>query len=556
MMLEADNLSLSPTETTEVLHKHLSNLQVELYRRRPDLWLEERFGEDMKTLFWDRYDEYKDHKWDGDPNPFWKMFRQIAINDKYNRFIGIESATSCGKTYVLARLIYWFLDCFEGSTVVTTAPTKQQLETVLWGEIRKAFPKFRRLRPKAEIYNCRIYPEGNGGLNNTDLEDENLNGKWICYGKTAGISANEDSSVHFQGIHAEYLLIVVEECAGVHKAIIKALENTATGDNNYIVAVGNPNSVTDPLHQFCEYDSVTSIRISSLDHPNIVRQKSFIPGAVTESSIDFRKKEYGESSDFYKSRIRGIAPAQSSDSLIRYEWIASCCIFKSQYDELEPIKEDFRSFNAVGIDVANSEEGDKACITWGRGNQLQLIQEFHCKNANDLALNVIKDDDWLISRGKNVYNTEKLKNFGILERHIGVDAVGVGAGTVNTFDDHNINVKSLQGGQDVDAIIKDEATGKPLYTFQSLRSQMYFTFARELQKREIMITISDIVVLNKLIKEATVPKLLSGGTSIAVEGKEHIKKRLGHSPNVLDSAVYWNWVRKDRSGEYVDVMFM
>jgi hypothetical protein len=38
------------------------------------------------------------------------------------------------------------------------------------------------------------------------------------------------------------------------------------------------------------------------------------------------------------------------------------------------------------------------------------------------------------------------------------------------------------------------------------------------------------------------------GTKITIESKEDMKKRLGHSPNMLDSLVYWNWMRKNRTG--------
>lgn len=541
--------NLSQSDRNIILLDYYNEIQLQLYRKRPDLWLRDRFGEDLSLLFWDNHKEYEDHKWDGDRNPFWKMFRQIAVADKNKRFIGIESATSCGKTYVAARLVYWFLDCFQGSTVVTTAPTRQQLETVLWGEIRKAFPKFKKIRPKAEIYNSRIYPEGTGSMNfldESELDDESLKGKWICYGKTAGVSSNEDSSVHFQGIHAEYLLILVEEAAGVNKSVMKAIENTATGDFNYVVALGNPNSVTDTLHTFCQYENVLDIRISALDHPNIVRNLSFIPGAVTESSILFRKKEYGENSLFFKSRIRGIAPTEGSHSLIKFEWIASCCIYKEEYRISGPIEKDVRSYNALGVDVANSEEGDKACLAWGKSNRLMELHEFACKNANDLALNTIYDRSWLMANNRNIYETSRISQYNISQERIGVDAVGVGVATINTYEEHNYRVTSLHGGQIVEALPMDDETNKPLYSFNSLRAQMYFTFAIECQRREFTIEISDQEIANELIKEAVTPKLITSGPSIAIESKDNIKKRLGHSPNKLDAAVYWNWMRKNR----------
>ncbi|MDR3678899.1 MAG: hypothetical protein P4L41_02960 [Flavipsychrobacter sp.] len=47
---------------------------------------------------------------------------------------------------------------------------------------------------------------------------------------------------------------------------------------------------------------------------------------------------------------------------------------------------------AVGIDVANSENGDKACEVWGTGNKCFHVHEFKCPNASNIALNMVYDD--------------------------------------------------------------------------------------------------------------------------------------------------------------------
>lgn len=543
-------MSRNRKEDWNTVYEGLQYYKNLLYQQRPDLWLKDRFGEDPTLLFWDSVDPeaYKNHKWDGDVNPFWKAMKQISDKDPRKKWVGIESATSCGKTYWLARMIYWFLDVFEGSTIITTAPTKQQLENVLWGEIRKGFGKFKKIRPKAELYNLKIWPNGKEIL---DEDDADLNGKWVAYGKTASSSAGDESSVHFQGIHADHLLIVVEEAAGIHPSIITALASTATGDNNHIVCVGNPDNVTDPLHEFCGYLTTLPIRISALDHPNIVRNKSDIKGAITQNSIDFRADEYGVDSHFYKSRVRGIAPKDNVDSLIKYDWIVSCCVHKSEYSDYPEIPVDLGSNNALGVDVANSDNGDKASLTWGQNNILKEVHEFYCRNAMHLAYNVIHDDLWLQANDKEVYETKKLSDFGVDAEHVGVDAVGVGASTVNAFHDSYYQVIPLHGGQWKECIPIDYED-KMLYEFNSLRSQMYWQLAMDLQNRDFMIEIHDPHVLNQIIKELTAPKLLVNGNKIAVEPKDSIIKTLGYSPNKMDSIVYWNWMRKDRTQGFGD----
>ena len=49
----------------------------------------------------------------------------------------VRSGQGVGKTGCEAVLCLWFLSCFPYSRVVATAPTKQQLNDVLWAEVSK-----------------------------------------------------------------------------------------------------------------------------------------------------------------------------------------------------------------------------------------------------------------------------------------------------------------------------------------------------------------------------------------------------------------------------------
>jgi hypothetical protein len=45
------------------------------------------------------------------------------------------------------------------------------------------------------------------------------------------------------------MLIIMEECAGMPMPIMNAFQNTCTGGNNPILAVGNPDSELDVLYK-------------------------------------------------------------------------------------------------------------------------------------------------------------------------------------------------------------------------------------------------------------------------------------------------------------------
>src|ERR1700741_63580 len=113
--------------------------KIETYQREPDRWYVERFGGKLTDLKWSEWPEYATHQWDGSQDPFYSAMRSLA----QWRNVGIESATGTGKTYMAARIVYWFLDVFPEALVVTTAPKERQLKSILWKEIEACFPRFK-----------------------------------------------------------------------------------------------------------------------------------------------------------------------------------------------------------------------------------------------------------------------------------------------------------------------------------------------------------------------------------------------------------------------------
>lgn len=503
------------------------------WRNHPEIWLEERFGEDSRSIIWTEWDEkiYADHEWDATPNPFWTAWKSVAKN----RHTAIKSATGTGKTYTFARIVYWWLDCWENSKVFTSAPKEQQLELQLWAEMSQCFYKFKRIRPFAEMSYLKL---------RVHAKDKRFSESWMAEGFVAGVRASEESTTKAQGLHGDRMLIITEETPGMPWPTMNAFINTSTGDNNRILAAGNPDNVTDPLALYIDKNKkVQVIQVSGYDHPNIVLGKTVIQGAVSQMSIDERIDTYGEDSWFFKSRIRGITPEQSKDSLIKYDWIMSC-IPKSRHWS-GPIPADF-SYNSCALDVANSDTGDMGAAAFGRRNHLLYLNEFRCPNATHLAYNIIYSPLELSERKYQDYGLPKITDYEIEHELIGVDPVGIGAATVNAFKDLGYDVQSIQGGQD-DSLIPSDAEGKPMYRFSSRRAQVYYLLAQDLLHRRIIIDIGkeNSKLLDQLIVELVVIKMKIQGGVISIDSKEDIKKKLGgKSPNLGDVFAYWNYSRR------------
>jgi phage terminase large subunit len=471
--------------------------QREYYRVNPLDYLVDRLGFVRETLDWKLLPEYENHKWDGTMNPLKTILDCFAAGIKR---IGVESGIGTGKTRLAAAIALWFLDCWDDALVVTTAPKKEQLSLHIWKEIGKLHNSF----GKGELLTLKL--RMNGGK-----ED------WIAVGFVAGFTADEESARRAQGFHAEHMLIILEETPGIPKPTITAFQNTSDGPHNVILALGNPDHQLDPLHKFCTLPNVVHIIVSALDHPNIVlKNPSYIPGAATQEGVDDKRMRYGgDKGPLYLSRVRGISPGQSSDSLIMLQW----CVDAQDEKDRSRI-ELSKGERALGVDVANSEAGDKAAIAEGMGAVLLSVEDFFCPDANQLGK-------------RNVLYRMREKK--IKPEYVGVDCVGIGAGTVNALNESNMRVIALGGA---DAPVKQP---KQQEEFNNLRSQMYWELREDLREGNIILPNDP-----DLIADLTAPRWEPKKNKIVVESKDEIKKRLGRSPNKGDAAVYWNWVRKGK----------
>jgi hypothetical protein len=269
------------------------------YQKDPIGWMGDKLGIPESHVRWSLNPEYATHAWDGTVDPLATLCESLANGQD----AAAESATGTGKTYLAAALALWFLACFEDALVVTTAPKEGQLTTQLWKEIGRHWPRFAKAYPVASKVTLRIR------MKEGTAEQET----WAILGYACSVGTTEDSATKAQGFHAAHMLIITEETPGIDPAVMTAFKNTCTGDHNIRLALGNPDHPRDALHQMCAQKSVKAVRISALDHPNVVCRREIIPGAAGRKSIDAKLEEYkSETHPMYQSRVRGLCPTEGT----------------------------------------------------------------------------------------------------------------------------------------------------------------------------------------------------------------------------------------------------
>jgi hypothetical protein len=492
---------IAAVEAGERVIPHNDQIRPE-WRKDVFIWARQRLRLPFKR--WRSYkpEAYSHHAWDGTQEPIDALYKALTGNFS----CAVSSATGIGKTFAGAVLLLWFLDCWEGAQVVTMAPKKDQLTLHMWKEIGRMWPLFQKLHPQATLDTLRIRMRPG--------RDD-----WGAVGFPCGVGADEDVANKARGFHAEHLLFVIEETTGVDPAILAAVKFTCTAPHNLRVFFGNPDSEFDPLAMVSREPGVVAVRASALDHPNVVGDDpALIPGATSRQKIQDLREEYGEDNPLYKSRVRGIAPAQGATALVRFEWLEQSAARWAEG------KADRRKGNAaLGVDVANSPNGDKAALAFGRGQTLLELKAMPCPDANEFGRHHV----WpMIESGL------------VGKNRVGVDNVGVGVGTVNELRRLGALVVGLNGGEHFwEEFTRDNEQ------FNNLRSQLWWQLRHDLQRGNV-----DLPNDRQLWDDILVVTWKTMNGKIVVESKEDLKKRLGRSPDKGDAVVYWNWMRQFTRG--------
>jgi Terminase-like family. len=497
------------------------------YQRDPVGWARDVLGIPEHVIRWSLNPGYAYHGWDGTVDPLALVAETLARGQD----VGVESGTGTGKTWLGGWLAPWFLVCFEDGIVVTIAPKAEQLELHLWKELNANFSALRRSYPSLTRAHLRMRARPVEVEDDDDVSQD----KWAIIGYGCGVDAETSArgatgaASRAKGFHAPHMLVITEETQGMPPAVMTALANTCTGDHNLRLAFGNPESQTDELHRFCKSSGVAHVRISALDHPNVVTATEVVAGAVGLKSVERRREEYRDAPTLFDAQVRGISPAQAAQALIKRDWLERAANRFHDPDKLIAFRKGRR---ALGVDVANSLTGDKAAIAHWQGATLLQVDAMVCPDSNQLGRDV----------------------FGIMGRDnvdpeaVGVDPVGVGAGTVNELarlTDYR-GPRSLNGaatplrgaqkgdnGEDTDWMPDSNA-------FNNLRSQMWWQMREDLRCDRVAIPRDEA-----LWDELSIPRFMVKDGKTQVEAKDAIKRRLGgRSPDRADAVVYGNWVRR------------
>lgn len=181
--------------------------------------------------------------------------------------IRVEAGHTVGKTTLAAGIVSHFFDCFLPSIGYCFAPGFDQINDLLFKEIRKQ--RRGRELPGRVLETPEI----------KDMGDHFVKGR-------ATSNAGGTGTERVQGQHEQHLIFVLDEAEGIDDYVWDALESMTSGGIVIVLMLANPRTRSSRFHKAGSDPRVTSFRISCVWHPNVLAGREVIPGAVRRDYVD------------------------------------------------------------------------------------------------------------------------------------------------------------------------------------------------------------------------------------------------------------------------------
>lgn len=409
----------------------------------------------------------------------WSKQREIIESVRDNRYTAVQSCHGAGKSFTASVVLAHWLDTHPVNEVfvVWTAPRWPQVQAIIGRELRSLHKRINL--PGRITLDCQCY-----------MGDDVL----VGYGRKPA-----DTDEHgFQGIHAKYVLIVIDEACGVPKQLWNAIESLMTNEHCRVLAIGNPDDPSAEFAEVCKPGSdYNVIKIPADSTPNFTDEwvpDKVRPLLVSPLWVAERKKRWGEDSMLWMSKVMAEFPDVSHDTLFPPR-----LLLKMANLDLPGLGK-----GRYGLDVARFGP-DRNTLYRNRDGVIRLV------------------DEW--SKASTIETAERVRaHLGARGVPINVDVNGVGGGVFDQLAKWGMEVSEFNSSH------QPQDTSR----FVNRRAEIYWTMREDADLGLVDIDPDDLDLQADLGKLKY--KIVNG--KIQIESKDDIKKRLkGASPDYADGAM-------------------
>lgn len=417
-------------------------------------------------------------------------WQKKVLNDlAHNPAVSVRSGQGVGKTGVEAAAILWYLCCRPNPKVICTAPTRQQLNDVLWAEVAK-WMENSLVKNFLKWTKTKVYMIGN---------EE----RWFATARTATKPEN------MQGFHEEYMLFVVDEASGVADKIMEAILGTLSGLENKLLMMGNPTRTSGVFYDSHHKDRMDykTHKVSSWDSPR-----------ASKDNIERLIRKYGKESDAVRIRVFGEFPKAEPDVFIPLELPETAA---------ETVVEPQSRVLHLGVDVARYGD-DETVIAPRIGGRLFELQGYHKQGTSETSGRIIET-------ARHYHRLYPLINDVVVK----VDDDGVGGGVTDQLEEalrtevfpFSFRIQPIGNGRRAEDSEHYDNRGTEIWA--TVRDWLQENLSQYLQGKEPTVQFPDD---EKLIQQLTTRKYrMTSKGKIALERKEDMKKRGLESPDRADA---------------------
>lgn len=429
-----------------------------------------------------------------DPGP-WSAQVEIAEAVRDRPRVVVRSAHGMGKDWLGSRLLLWWVYARDGLAIVTAA-SERQLKNIVMREVRAAF---------------RAAGDGLPGTLLTGelrLDDE---ARLLAF-----TGASVDTMV---GYHDRAVLVVISEGQGerVEDMAYDAAFAVATSAESRILALGNPVRRQGRFYEINGAPNWHDVAIPARLHPNIATGERVIPNGPDRAWVAAIAEEYGEESDWYRSRVGAEFPRRDITTLVEDAWLDRAVALWRETDATDG----WSGPATFGVDVAR-QGADASALAVYQGAGVRRVATWRGASTVVTADRV----------------EAEAKPFDARPRVV-VDVIGLGAGVHDTLRERGWGGRvdgfnAAQRAWDADR-------------FANRRSEAAWRVRKALEAGQLALP-DDPALLEEIAAHAWG---VDPTGRVMLESKDDVRAKLRRSPDRFDAvamAVWAGWRRRRLKG--------
>lgn len=271
-----------------------------------------------------------------------------AIKKECSSRISVVSGHGTGKSCCSSWIILWFLFVHPQCQVACTSPGQEQLFDVLFKELKKWIDRM----PPA-VSQMYIWERSHIRMKESPQT-------WFARAKTA----SKENTEALAGLHADWVLILVDEASGVDEAIYETMEGALTSGNILVFLVSNGTRANGYFYDTHHKDASRwqNYAFSSVDSPRV--DKKYVDAIIDKYGID---------SVQYAIRVLGQFPKEDGMDDSGYVPLLVDKNITTQYDFGKQLS--FSPHSILGVDPAGDGDDKTSWVIRDNFKAKKLYEE-------------------------------------------------------------------------------------------------------------------------------------------------------------------------------------